>query len=257
MAPPVPDLWFYVIAVPAVILVGISKGGFGGGIGSVSVPMLSLVMPPLQAAGIMLPILCFMDLFGLWAYRRKWDRRQMKFLAPAMLAGLAVGTAMAGMVSDQAIRLIVGTIAVWFAADFWFSQRHNRPPARENVAKGTFWATVSGFTSFISLAGGPPLQMYLLPLRMDKTVFVGTTVVFFAISNVAKIPPYAWLGQLAPINLTTSLILLPIAAAGMLLGIWMHDKVDPRLFYNACYVFLAAAGLKLLYDGTGLAALIG
>ena len=257
MATPISDIWFYVIAIPAVILVGISKGGFGGGIGSVAVPILSLVMPPLQAAGIMLPILCFMDLFGLWAYRKHWDRRQMRFLAPSMLAGLAVGAALAGLVSDRAIRLIVGSIAILFAADFWFSQRHNHPPARTNVLKGSIWATISGFTSFISLAGGPPLQMYLLPLRMDKTVFVGTTVVFFAISNIAKIPPYAWLGQLAPVNLTTSLILLPIAAGGMILGIWMHDKVNPALFYNVCYLFLAAAGVKLLYDGTGLGALIG
>ena len=257
MAPPVSDIWFYVIAIPAVILVGISKGGFGGGIGSVAVPILSLVIPPLQAAGIMLPILCFMDLFGLWAYRKHWDRSQMRFLAPAMLAGLAIGTAMAGLVSDRAIRLIVGSIAILFAADFWFSRRRNRPPAQTNVLKGSLWATISGITSFISLAGGPPLQMYLLPLRMDKTVFVGTTVVFFAISNVAKIPPYAWLGQLAPVNLTTSLILLPIAAGGMILGIWMHDKVNPTLFYNVCYLFLAAAGVKLLYDGTGLSALIG
>ena len=257
LASPVSDIWFYVIAIPAVILVGISKGGFGGGIGSVAVPFLSLVMPPLQAAGIMLPVLCFMDLFGLWAYHKHWDRRQMRFLAPAMLAGLAIGTAMAGLVSDRAIRLIVGSIAILFAADFWFSRRHNRPPAQANVLKGSFWATISGFTSFISLAGGPPLQMYLLPLQMDKTVFVGTTVVFFAISNVAKILPYAWLGQLAPVNLTTSLILLPLAASGMILGIWMHDKVNPTLFYNVCYLFLAAAGLKLLYDGTGFGVLIG
>ena len=219
--------------------------------------MLSLVMPPLQAAGIMLPILCFMDLFGLWAYRKRWDRRQMRFLVPAMLAGIALGTATAGLVSDRAIRLIVGTIAVLFAADFWFSQRHDRPPAKTNVVKGSFWGTVSGFTSFVSLAGGPPLQMYLLPLRMDKTVFVGTTIVFFAVSNVAKIPPYAWLGQLAPVNLMTSLLLLPFAAGGMLLGIGMHHRVNPALFYNVCYLFLAAAGTKLLYDGTGLAALIG
>ena len=125
--------------------------------GSVAVPILSLVMPPLQAAGIMLPILCFMDLFGLWAYRKHWDRSQMRFLAPAMLAGLAIGTAMASLVSDRAIRLIVGSIAILFAADFWFSRRRNRPPAQTNVLKGSLWATISGFTSFISLAGGPPL----------------------------------------------------------------------------------------------------
>ena len=243
------DPWFYALAVPSILIIGISKGGFGSGLGIITVPALALVVPPLQAAGIMLPILCLMDLFGLWAYRRQWDRANMRIMVPAVLGGIAIGTATAGLLVEGDIRLIVGSIAVVFALDYWLRRGESRAAVGRSVLKGSFWSLAAGFTSFVSHAGGPPISVYLLPQKLDKTMYVGTTVVLFAVVNYVKLVPYAWLGQLAPGNLLTSLVLAPLAPLGMGLGIWLHNRVSPRFFYQACYVLIFVVGAKLVWDG--------
>jgi uncharacterized membrane protein YfcA len=248
---------FYLLAVPAIFIAGISKSGFGGGVGLLAVPMMALVIPPMQAAGIMLPILCLMDLFGLWAYRRTWDRSSMAVILPAAIVGIALGTATADLMNEQIIRLLVGLVALTFSLEYWIGRSRVRPPKERNPLKGGFWAMVSGFTSFIAHAGGAPISMYLLPLRLDKTMFVGTTVVFFAVVNYAKLAPYAWLGLLDLSTLSTALVLSPLAPLGIWLGLWLHRRVSPRLFYEICYSFIFIISLKLLYDGLGLAALLG
>ena len=244
------DPWFYVLAIPAMLIVGISKGGFGGGLGVVGVPAMSLVVSPPQAAAIMLPILCLMDLFGVWAYRGTWDRRNMAILAPAALVGIAVGAATFSVLDEAAIRLIVGTIAIGFAADYWLRRsRQEQQRTRPSVATGGFWGAVTGYTSFVAHAGGPPLSVYLLPQRLDMTVFTGTAVIFFAVVNYAKLLPYGWLGQLDATNLATALVLSPLAPLGMWLGIRLHKRVSARLFYRVCYGLLAVTGAKLMWDG--------
>ncbi len=171
--------------------------------------MIALAVPPLQAAGILLPILCVMDAFGVWAYRRHWDHANMRVMLPAGLAGVVLATLTASLVSEHMLRVGLGTIAVAFALNYLAgtSTRARRP----DRATGSFWSGLAGYASFLAHAGGPPLNMYLLPQRLDKAMFVGTTVVFWAVINVAKIGPYAWLGQFAPSNLTTSLALAPLA----------------------------------------------
>lgn len=251
------DPVFYLLAVPAMLIAGVSKSGFGGGVGLLAVVLLSLVVPPTQALGIMLPILCLMDLFGLWAYRRVWDRASMAVILPGALVGIALGTAMADRLDEQLIRLLVGVVAFAFSLDYWIGRRRARPPKERNALKGGFWAMVSGFTSFIAHAGGAPISMYLLPLRLDKTVFVGTTVIFFAVVNYSKLVPYAWLGILDLSNLSTALVLSPLAPLGIWLGLWLHRRVSPKIFYEICYSFIFLISLKLLFDGLGLRALLG
>lgn len=240
---------FYALAVPAILVVGISKGGFGAGLGILAVPLMSLAVPPLQAAGIMLPLLCLMDLFGLYVYRRVWDRANMAVMLPAALVGIAIGTMSAGLLEERHIRLLIGVIAVAFVSDHWIGRRRRRAPKGRSVLKGGWWAAVSGFTSFLAHAGGPPLSVYLLPQRLDKTLFVGTTVVFFAVVNYAKLLPYAWLGQLGTDNLMTAVVLSPLAPLGMLLGVRLHRLISGGVFYEVCYAITFVAGLKLLYDG--------
>ncbi len=244
--------FFYALAVPAVLIVGISKGGFGGGMALISVPLLSLAVPPLQAAGIMLPLLCLMDLFGVHAYRRSWDRPNMSVILPAALAGIGLGSLSAGLLEERQIRLIVGLIALVFTADHWIGGRGKRAPTGLSRLKGGLWASVAGFTSFLAHAGGPPLAVYLLPQRLDKTIFVGTTVMFFAVVNYAKLVPYAWLGQLGPGNLLTALVLAPLAPLGIWLGLWIHKRTTARVFYEICYAVVFLAGCKLVYDGLEL-----
>jgi uncharacterized membrane protein YfcA len=231
---PITDPLFYLVAVPAVLLAGISKGGFGAGLGILAVPLMTLRVPPTQAAAIMLPILCLMDIFGIGAYRRTWDRANLTILFSGALVGTAIGAASFRYLDESLIRLLLGIIALAFIASRWFG-RGDRPPAPRSLVKGGFWGMVAGFTSFVAHAGGPPVSVYLLPQRLDKTLFVGTTVVFFFAVNYVKLLPYYWLGQFPQANLATSLALAPVAVAGVLLGIWLHDRIDVALFYRLCY----------------------
>lgn len=246
------DPLFYGLAIAAVMIVGISKGGFGGGLGTLAVPLMALAVAPQQAAAIMLPILCVMDLMAVWAYRHSWDRRNMWIMLPGALAGIAVGGLTFAYLDADMVRILVGTLAVGFfafeAARRWIFDP-DRPPAEPRVLRGSFWSAVGGFTSFIAHAGGPPVNIYLLPQRMPKTLYQGTTVVFYFVINYVKLIPYALLGQLSFGNLTTSAVLLPIAPLAMLAGLWLHKRVSDRLFYVICYGLLLVTGMKLLYDG--------
>jgi uncharacterized membrane protein YfcA len=246
------DPVFYAIAVPVLLVTGISKGGFGAGIGTLAAPLMSLVIAPTQAAAIMLPILCLMDLFGLWAYWRRWDRVNLRIIMPGALIGIALGTLTFGMLDDRWIGLAIGALAVAFALDWWLRRGIDRPARAPDAWRGTLWSSVSGWTSFVAHAGGPPLGVYLLPQRMDKTLYVGTTVLYFTFVNYLKILPYAWLGLLSPGNLSTSAALIPLAPAGMFLGVWLHGRVKPEPFYRVCYLFVLAAGVKLVADNSGI-----
>lgn len=245
------DPWFYAAAVPALIIIGISKGGFGGGLGVVGVPLLALVISPTQAAAILLPVLCAMDLVGLYSYRGAWSRDLMRVLAPGAVAGIVLGALTFAVTSEDVVRLIVGVIAVGFTLWQWVGRRLvEERQARPSVVRGSFWAGVSGYTSFIAHAGGPPVAVYLLPLRLDKTTFVGTTVVYFTVVNYVKLLPYGLLGQFDATNLATSLVLLPLAPVGVLLGVVLHRRLPERWLFGVVYAALLVTGVKLLIDGS-------
>jgi uncharacterized membrane protein YfcA len=243
------DPAFYLVAIPAVLIFGISKGGFGGGLGIAAVPLMAIVVSPSRAAGILLPLLVLMDLIGLWAYRRSWDRRVVRVMLPGALLGIIIGGLAFGYLDDDVVRVVLGLIAVGFTADYFLRDKSRIAARPQRKAAGAFWGGLAGFTSTIAHAGGPPANIYLLPLKLDKSIFVGTMVVLFSAVNAAKIVPYASLGLFDAANLTTSLVLAPVAAIGMLAGIWLHGKVDQVLFYRLCYVFVLLTGLKLVHDG--------
>jgi hypothetical protein len=235
------------VAVPAVTLTGISKGGLGGGAGGAATPLMALVIAPAQAAAIMLPVLCVMDLAGIRAYIGRWDRRIMRIIIPAGLIGCGIGTVTFHWFDDNLIRILLGCIALGFLA-------YNLKPRAVTLAppsdrQGWFWGTLAGLTSFVAHAGGPPMMVYLLPQRLDKAVFVGTSLVFFASMNYAKILPYLWLGLFDLRNLATSLVLIPVGVAGTYAGVWLQKRLKPVVFYRIVYLLLFVSGSKLLYDG--------
>ena len=241
---------FYLAAVPAVMISGISKGGFGGGLGVVAVPMMALTVSPIQAVGIMLPILCCMDLVGVWAYWKKWDRFSLIVLVVGGMVGILLGALVFRYLDAGAVKLFIGLIAVGFSLNHWARQRGGETkPARPGRLRGGFWGAVSGFTSTIAHAGSPPVAMYLMPLRLERTRYHATTVFHFLAVNYAKIIPFVWLGQFNTQNLTTSAALLPFALIGSFLGIWLHRRISDVLFYRLCYGFLFLVGCKLLWDG--------
>jgi uncharacterized protein len=246
------DPWFYAVAIPALLLIGISKGGFGGGFGTVGVPLMALAIPPIQAAAILLPVLALMDLVGLYKYRGNWDRLQMRILAPGAVAGIVLGSLTFAVTSDDFVRLVIGAIAVGFTLWHWargwvgMVSRQSRP----SLARGSFWSGVAGYTSFVAHAGGPPLNVYLLPQRLEKSTYVGTTVVYFALVNYVKLVPYGLLGQFDATNLATSLVLAPLAPIGVLLGVAMQERISEVLLFRVVYAALLLTGVKLLWDGS-------
>jgi len=243
------DPTFLALAALGVLVAGISKAGFGGGLASLAVPLMALVISPVQAAAILLPILCVMDIMGLLAYRRIAHFRNLMIMLPGALAGIAVGTATFEYFNDDLIRLIVGTIAISFTLQKLFKVAPSHAAPGPSVPRGTFWSALAGFTSFVAHAGGPPVQFYLLPQRMDKTVYVGTTVWFFLVVNYVKLIPYGFLGQLSFGNLATSAALLPLAPLGIWLGLRLHRLVSDTLLYRIVYSFLLIVGAKLICDG--------
>jgi len=243
------DPWFYVIAVPVVLLTGISKTGIPGLFGGMAVPLLSLVISPLQAAAVMLPILCFIDLFGLRALRGIYDRANLPIILTGLAIGVVIGTLIFGFVRQDVLRLGVGAIAIVFALNNLFGWAKKRPPTKSSWPRGVFWSSVSGLTSFLAHAGAAPIMAYLLPLRLEKRVYVGTTIWFFFASNYAKIIPYAFLGQLDMTNVVTALVLLPLVPVGVKLGVLLQGKLNEAVFYQISYWALLSIGVKLLYDG--------
>jgi len=243
------DIWFYALAAPAMLIAGISKGGFGGGVVVLAVPLMSLMIPPQQAAAVMLPILMVMDAITVWVYRRSWDRGHLAVILPAAVIGIGLGWVGFGLLDVAMVKLLLGAIALAFSLDYWFKFRPKRAPQGPDKIRGGFWAALAGFTSFVAHAGGPPLNVYMLQQGLEKRVFVGTLAMFFAGVNWMKLVPYAMLGQLNGGNLMTSLILLPLAPLGIWLGLWMQKRVPDRAFYKICYALLFATGCKLGWDG--------
>lgn len=243
------DPVFYAVAVPAILLTGLAKGGFLGGLGGLAVPLMSLAISPVQAAAIMLPILIAMDWVGVAAYRREFDAANLKILLPAAMVGIGIGYLTAALVTEAHVRLIVGLIAVAFAVDYFLGRRRGQAAPRPDVVKGGFWGLVAGFTSFVSHAGGPPVSVYLLPQRMANAVYAATTVMFFTVVNLVKVVPYLALGQFSPANLATTGVLLPLAPLAMLAGIWATRRIPQEPFYKFAYGSLLVIGAKLVWDG--------
>jgi hypothetical protein len=241
---------FYTAATLGILLTGIFKGGFGGGPGGIAVALMSMFVAPADAAGIVLPILCAMDIFGLLAYRGNWSRHHVRVLIPGALVGIVLGSLAFGVVPVEWVRLLIGVIAVAFALNRWFdiAQRLGARAGKPGRAIGFVSGAVSGLTSTMAHAGGPPLLVYLLPQRMDKTIFVGTSVVFFAIVNYLKLIPYSLLGQLSASNLGLSLLFAPLAPLGIWLGLHLERRIPEKPFYRLNYAILFATGCKLIYD---------
>lgn len=244
------DPLFYLLAIPAVLIVGISKGGLGGGLGLIAVPLMALAITPFQAAAILLPILCVMDLVSLWGFRGRYDSANLKILLPAAILGLGIGALSFQYLTETHIKLLIGIIALVFTLNFGINKLRKRSPKKTSADRfrGSLWGTLAGFTSFSVHAGGPPMNIYLLPQQLDKTLFAGTTVIFFAVINYVKLVPYSLLGLLDTENLMTSLALVIFAPIGVYSGIWMHRRINETWFYQLCYCLLFLTSLKLLYE---------
>lgn len=242
------DPWFYLTSIPAVLLYGLAKGGFGGSISVLAVPIMALVMPPTQAAAILLPILVVMDAFVVKTYWGRFDRTALHYLLPGALLGIAIGFFTAGAMNDDYMRILIGALALMFGVQqlLGWSSRASRS---HNPVAGGVLGTLAGFTSFSIHAGGPPFTMYLQPKQLSPLLFAGTAGIFFAVVNVVKLVPYFALGQFTPGNLAYSLLLVPLAPLGVKIGHELVKRSGASFYYTVISFFLVVIGLKLLWEG--------
>jgi uncharacterized membrane protein YfcA len=248
-----PDPIFFAAAIPAVALVGMSKGGLGGAFALIGVPMMALVVNPIDAAAIFLPILIVMDIVALYAWRHNGDRKLLWMFLPGGILGIGLGWATSALVHPDALRFVIAMSMLIFAGRYFY-QTYGPGKGIEIKAKphrwtpAMIWGTLSGYGSFVAHAGGPPFQIYALPLKLDPKAYTGASVRFFALVNAIKVVPYVALGALDTRNLATSLTLLPIALVSTMAGALIVRRLKPEVFYPLAYGLGLLAALKLLYD---------
>ncbi len=246
---------FYLVCALSVLVTGISKSGFAGGLGVLAVPAMSLFVAPQTAAAIMLPILCTIDIANIWKYRRTWVRRYVALLLPGALVGIGIGTATFRWLDADLLKIGIGVLSVWFVVDYARNARAAQVAATAPSATATGnaaafgFGALSGLTSFVAHAGGPPIKAFLLSRNLEKSTFVGTNSVFFFLINQIKLVPYFFLGQFSSENLLMSLMLAPFVPIGIIVGFRLHAIVSQNTFTKVAYGLLLVAGVKLLWDG--------
>lgn len=237
---------FYALAAAAAFIVGASKGGLSM-VGVLSVPLLSMATSPVAAAALLLPIYIVSDFYGLWAFRKSFDKRNLLILAPATTLGVTIGWATAHVTSTRMVTLLLGVIGLSYCINAAV-RRGNVPFKPADVPRGLFWGTVSGFTSFVAHSGGPPFQVYVLPQKMDRMKFAGTVTVLFTYVNAIKLLPYWALGQFNPGNLKLAAMLSPVALLGAFAGYRLVKIIPDKLFFRLVETALALLSLKLIYS---------
>ncbi len=245
------DFTFYAVAIPAAFIAGVAKGGFGGGAAFVATAILALVIPPALALGIMLPLLMVVDLATLRPFWKQWDLDAAKALIIGGLPGILLGTALYQIANADVLRVLIGVISVLFVV-FQVARgrdwiRVSERPLSKRV--GLFAGMVTGFTSFVSHAGGPPAAMYLLSKGLGKTTYQATAVLAFWAINAMKAVPYAFLGVFTWETFKADLIMVAPALIGCAVGVYAHRAMPERLFFLVTYVLLLGAGFKLIFDG--------
>lgn len=237
------------VACLAVIIVGISKGGFSG-LGAMTTPLFALVVPPMQAAAIMLPILMVQDVVSVWAFRKTWNGWIIAWMMPGAVVGIAIGYLFSAELSMEAVKGTLGLITASFGAYRLWLERGGRLVAASNSPGwvGSMFGVAMGFTSHIAHAGGPPFQIWVAPRKLPHLEFVGTNSIIFALVNWVKVPGYYALGEFTRENLITSAMLVPLAIASTMAGVWLVRRIHGAWFYTFVYCLMVLLGSKLMWD---------
>lgn len=238
----------WILGAIAAFAVGLAKGGLSM-VGVIAVPLMALKVPPVQAAGILLPVYILSDIGGLIAFRKDFDRNVLVKLLPGAVSGILLGWATAHLVSESTVELIVGVIGLAFGLNALLRRNSMQEAKSPQWGPGTFWGVIAGYTSFVAHAGAPPYQVYAQPLRMSAMTYAGTTTIFFAICNIIKLGPYALLGQLSAQNMTVAAILTVPAILGVICGLWLVKRMSQAFFYRFITWALILVSLRLIWAG--------
>lgn len=239
-----------IVALICALMIGMAKGGLAGGLAMLVVPLMSLTMDPRQAAALTLPVLIISDWFALGPYWGKDSRGHLSVLLIGAVIGIAIGALTFHLVSEPMMRLLMGVLSIGFVLSRWLGVGSiAATPQPPEAVPGIFWGAVSGFTSFTAHAGSPPVQIYLMPKGIGKMAYLATTVMFFTIINLVKVPPYLMLGQFTQPILLSALAMMPAAAIGVFLGYKLQNRLPEKLFFQIMNVLLIVTGFKLTWDG--------
>ena len=232
----------------AAFIVGMSKGGLAS-VGALAVPLLALRMDPLAAAAMLLPVFIVSDMVGVWLFRRNFDPRNLAILIPASLLGVLVATLLAPVLPAEAFLIATGLIGLAYCARAWLARGRNLPPRPADLPRGIFWGIMTGVTSFISHSGSPPFQIYVLPQKLPKLVFAGTTTITFTVVNLSKVPAYWAVGLFAHIDLAVLLTLMAVAVAGTFVGNRLTKVLPERVYVAVIEVALLLLSIRLVWEG--------
>jgi hypothetical protein len=241
------DPHYLMWAALAAAMVGLSKGGLPT-VGMLSVPILSLFMSPINAVVMLLPIYIISDMVGLWLYRKNFSAINLKILIPAGVGGVLVGWLTASLVSDAAVKMMIGLMGVGFVLNAWHKRKSEQAASPASWGRGSLWGVIAGFASFISHAGGPPFQVYLLPQKLPKIVFAGTSTLFFTAINLVKLAPYHQLRPYDTEQMMGTLVLIPFALMGTVVGAYLTRKIADEWFFKGVQIGLLLISLKLIAD---------
>ena len=242
------NLLFFLCVVPAIILYGIAKSGLGGSMTLISIPLMTVVMPLGQALAIVLPILILSDMVAVYKFRKNFDAETLRLLVPSAAIGIFIGSTTFMYFSESLLKFIIGLMGFLFAGHYFLFKAKVIIPLKKSYIKGGVCSVISGFTSFCVHAGGTPLSVYLLPLRMKKEVYVGTRIIFFTCLNLMKFPFYINLSIVTLESFKQSLLLFPLAVIGIGIGYQILKIIKESIFYNIIYILILCSSTKLIFD---------
>lgn len=238
--------------IAAVIVVGMAKGGFSG-LGALATPLAALALPPSTAAAILLPVLIVQDVVSVWSFRHSWDKWVVAWMLPGAVVGVALGWAMAAGIDESALMAVLGGITLVFGLYRLWIERGGRIVAASSSPGwvGALFGVMTGFTSQVAHAGGPPFQMWVTPRRLPHLTYAGTNSVLFAAINWIKVPSYVLLGAFTHEVVVAAALLVPLAVISTILSVRLVRVLDPTRFYTIIYLLMVLLGGKLMLDGLG------
>ncbi|MGH6665817.1 MAG: sulfite exporter TauE/SafE family protein [Pseudolabrys sp.] len=241
---------FYLIGLPAIFLVSLGRGAFGGGLAILGVPLLAFAVDPVTATFMMAPVVSASDPFTVWAFPpRTWSIPDLKWLVPGMIAGLCLGAVFVAEVDSRIVALGISIVILWFTARYFLRDR-STPSGHTpvNPVLALICSGLAGFTTFISHGGNPPIAYYLLPRGLPKTIYAGTMIALFLSANTVKLALYLWLNGSDLRLLLMAVALMPAVPLGVWAGKRLHDRLDQDRLYFWCYLLVGVAGLRLFVD---------
>ena len=256
--------WWLIVCL-AVSLIGVTKSGFGSGVGLMIVPMTAVALSHTPfgekaALGLLLPLLIAGDVIAVYQYRRLASLRLLKQLLPGTAVGVLLGSLLLYWIgrhrqdlANALMRLEIGAESILLVSLHWWRTLRGRvTKLLPEPLRGSLTGAFAAVSSTLAHAAGPVIALYLLPLGLDRQTYVGTSAIYFFLLNSAKLPAYAMTGQFRNANLTFTARFLPLVLLGAAAGWTMNKRINDKLFSKIVYAVTFALGWYIFIDGIAM-----